>query len=1088
MSTAQHSKIQLPESLSGQLSQFQKRVWLHKMLEATGIAFFAVLFGFAAVFVLDRFGDSPRIVRAAVLLIATIGMATVPIWFRQWVLRFQSMESLARLLSRKLPTVGDSLLGAIELSKNTSEQSRSPALCRAALEQVAEASAKRDLREATPDSYHRWFGMAAGTMAAVAIALSMLFPAAATNAWARLFAPFSNVPRYTFAALEPLPDRLIVPHGEVFDVSLKLKNDSSWTPEKAAATVGSMPPVESTFQDREYKFSLPPQISPTRIAFSVGDAKPWLNVEPTMRPELESIHADVRLPAYLQRTDVLHKDVRSGGLTVVAGSAISFQSVVTRSLEKASVNNDSVEPSGASFSTKEQVLTDSQKFELSWKDSLGLTSKAPFALNVAVRPDDAPSVFCDGLPRSKVLLDSEQLRFTVRSMDDFGVKHVGMEWKTAEGFVGGAKVHGELMLSPGSPTAESLEAAGTFQATALKIEPQPLEVRMFVEDYLPERGRVYSSPHILYVLTPNDHAIWVLDQVSRWQRESLEVRDKELQLYDTNRKIRDMSEEELNKDETRKMIEQQASAEKANARRLNNLTSRGEDLLRQAARNPEIGVGHLEKWAEMQQILKDIAANRMPSVSDLLKAAASEKKLAKAANSSKSNPMAGSNKDGQSGAPANNAQDPNAKPPVPSVVDRESSQQPTEPTEPSEAKKKSGSGSLRLPTTTVAGKPTSPKSNGEEQPAENKVDEAVKKQEDLLAEFDKVADELNKLLANLEGSTLVKRLKSASREQLQIADATTTEIDTTFGTNLKRLKSDQKKRIEVLSNRENSAVNTVGLIIDDLEAFHERRPMVKFQAVLEQMKKEDVLGGLRTLSNQVLEQQGMAIAEAEYWSDTLDRWAEDLVDPACKGECKGCKSKGSLPPSIILEVMQILEAEINLRERTRVAEQAKPVETNEKYLDLVDELATTQVELEERIVAVRKRILELPDAQSDFGKEIELMQQVDAAMTEAAEILDRPETGKIAIAAETEVIELLLKSKRINPKGGGGGGADPGGGGGGDTQDAAIALLGPGINEKEVRQDHGIQQATGVTGSSFPEEYRQGLDAYFQKLEGKALP
>ena len=32
-------------------------------------------------------------------------------------------------------------------------------------------------------------------------------------------------------------------------------------------------------------------------------------------------------------------------------------------------------------------------------------------------------------------------------------------------------------------------------------------------------------------------------------------------------------------------------------------------------------MGHLEKWAEMLQILKDIAGNRMPSVADLLKGA-----------------------------------------------------------------------------------------------------------------------------------------------------------------------------------------------------------------------------------------------------------------------------------------------------------------------------------------------------------------------------------------------------------------------------------------------------------------------------------
>jgi hypothetical protein len=28
---------------------------------------------------------------------------------------------------------------------------------------------------------------------------------------------------------------------------------------------------------------------------------------------------------------------------------------------------------------------------------------------------------------------------------------------------------------------------------------------------------------------------------------------------------------------------------------------------------------------------------------------------------------------------------------------------------------------------------------------------------------------------------------------------------------------------------------------------------------------------------------GLSIAQAEFWSDTLDRWAEDLVDPASGG-------------------------------------------------------------------------------------------------------------------------------------------------------------------------------------------------------------
>ena len=106
-------------------------------------------------------------------------------------------------------------------------------------------------------------------------------------------------------------------------------------------------------------------------------------------------------------------------------------------------------------------------------------------------------------------------------------------------------------------------------------------------------------------------------------------------------------------------------------------------------------------------------------------------------------------------------------------------------------------------------------------------------------------------------------------------------------------------------------------------------------------------------------------------------------------------------------------------------------------------------------------------------------------MDEATGILATPETGTTAIACETEAIELLLASKRINPKGGGGGGSSPGGGGGGTTTDSAMALIGKGLNLKEVREDHGVSQSTGDTGPTLPEEFRAGLDEYFNRLEKK---
>lgn len=185
----------------------------------------------------------------------------------------------------------------------------------------------------------------------------------------------------------------------------------------------------------------------------------------------------------------------------------------------------------------------------------------------------------------------------------------------------------------------------------------------------------------------------------------------------------------------------------------------------------------------------------------------------------------------------------------------------------------------------------------------------------------------------------------------------------------------------------------------------------------------------------------------------------------------------------MLEVLQILEAEVNLRETTRVAEQARPAMKSEDYDSRAKDLSDTQEQLRKRVDKVIDRIGELPDAAANFGKELQLLGEVSQVMIEATAILAQPDTGKPAIAAETEAIELLLQSKRINPKGGGGGGATPGGGGGGTTTDSALALVGSGNNDKEVKESRGVSQATGDTGASFPEEFRSGLDEFFNRLD-----
>ena len=154
---------------------------------------------------------------------------------------------------------------------------------------------------------------------------------------------------------------------------------------------------------------------------------------------------------------------------------------------------------------------------------------------------------------------------------------------------------------------------------------------MFVEDYLPGRPRVYSPPYTFYVLTPEQHAIWITEQLSRWHRQAIEVRDREMQLHETNKQLRALA-----ADRPRQAREPPPDREPGLGRAGRTAAGSrawsisGEDLVRQAMRNPEFGVGHLEKWAEMLQILKDISGNRMPTVADLLKQAAQAPNLAQA--------------------------------------------------------------------------------------------------------------------------------------------------------------------------------------------------------------------------------------------------------------------------------------------------------------------------------------------------------------------------------------------------------------------------------------------------------------------------
>ena len=156
-----NTRLVLPTSLQNQLQEFRRRVWTIKMIEAGCGAIVGVLVSYLAVFAIDRLIDTPAWARLAIFVVALAACSVVPVYAHRWIWCHRRAEQLARLVSRRFPSLGDQLLGVIELVRNEFEQARSRALVEAAIGQVADETGKQDLAQAVPAPRHRlWAGLA----------------------------------------------------------------------------------------------------------------------------------------------------------------------------------------------------------------------------------------------------------------------------------------------------------------------------------------------------------------------------------------------------------------------------------------------------------------------------------------------------------------------------------------------------------------------------------------------------------------------------------------------------------------------------------------------------------------------------------------------------------------------------------------------------------------------------------------------------------------------------------------------------------------------------------------------------------------
>lgn len=639
-SAPQSPKVAIPESLRLQLTDFRRHLWRVKVQEAVAAGVIGLLVSFLLVYGLDRLWPTPGWARLLILAggISLFGVFA-PYWLHRWVWRQRRENQLARLIAKRYPGLGDRLLGVIELQDQAGgADTLSPRLREAAMEAVAAETGRRQLDEALPPQRHRKWALVALLLAAASAVAFTLTPRAGLNALQRWSMPLSETERYTFTKLENPPSYLAVAFGEAFDLDLRLAKDSEQRPQSASGRYGLQPGQQAPLAKGGYHFTFPGQQDAGILVFRIGDLRHELRVEPVLRPAAQNVRAIVTPPAYLGIPE-RSLDLNTGVLTTVEGSKVRIELAMTRQLASGSFGPTrglTLDESGEAptheplagvlelsgqLARTPAINVGDHPFEIpfSWTDRLDLDGEPGFHLRVDSAKDSAPTCYLQGMDRQMIILPEETIDFEVLAEDDFGLKATGIEWRgqftrpTDE-----PPANGELTLAEGAPEERRMLKPVAFSPSAFAISPQKITLRAWSEDHFPDRGRVYSDPVVLYVLSRDEHAQMLKTRFDRQITELEDLARREQNLLEDNQRLERLDGEELQNDENRKRLETQELEEAETQRRMDDLTERMEQLMKDAARNGDIDKQTLQKMAESLKSMQELSQQDIPKVQEKL--------------------------------------------------------------------------------------------------------------------------------------------------------------------------------------------------------------------------------------------------------------------------------------------------------------------------------------------------------------------------------------------------------------------------------------------------------------------------------------
>ena len=406
-----------PRSLQAQFLDFRRRVWTIKMVEAVCAAAFGVVVAF-----LLMFAARPRLGHAGLAPRRPLRRGGRRLRHRaRWRCTAGSggnrrLEQLARLLDPQAPARRRPAPGIIELVR---ERLRAGPVARRSARRPSSRS-PRTPRSATSATPCRTRGIALGLAGRRAgrrwrSACSRSVPAAAVERLGPAARPLEATrPATPSPRSSPCPTGWSSPTASRSSIAVQARRRH-----RLAARRRAMAQLGEPAAGRRHAATTAVRVRAarrrsTRLARRPDRRRPQrVRIEPTLRPELTSVVADVTLPDYLGRPGAAAEGrPRRGDLAgqgepgdasppPPAASWPPPRSTASRRRRRA-------RPSPA----RRRRSTAPRKMEFRWQDTFGLAGKEPFTLAITGRDDEAPSLVVRGpaAPEGRARLRAAQLQ------------------------------------------------------------------------------------------------------------------------------------------------------------------------------------------------------------------------------------------------------------------------------------------------------------------------------------------------------------------------------------------------------------------------------------------------------------------------------------------------------------------------------------------------------------------------------------------------------------------------------------------------------------------------------------------------------